>query len=109
MVLASDASLAVWAGTVGVGLSMASIFPLMLALAGRRISITGRITGWLLVGAGAGGMTLPWLIGQLFESVGPRATMPAILIDLAIAASVFGVLTLHGEGGRTTRTRGDWR
>jgi hypothetical protein len=75
----------------------------MLAFAGRHISITGRITGWLFVTAGAGGMTLPWLIGQLFESIGPRVTMPAILADLVIATVVFGRLIWYtqerAEGG----------
>ena len=69
-----DSSLALRVGTVGLGLSMASIFPTFLMLAGERMQITGTITGWFLVGSGAGSMLLPWLIGQFFESVGPRAT-----------------------------------
>jgi len=77
---------------------MASIFPMMLSFAERRMSITGRITGWFFVGASAGGMTLPWLIGQLFESVGPRITMSAILMDLIVATAAFGFLTLWVRG-----------
>ena len=48
----------------------------------RRMRITGRVTGWFFVGASVGGMTLPWVIGQFFESVGPRATIVILLIDL---------------------------
>jgi len=88
---------AVWLGTIGLGLSMASIFPMMLSFAEQRMSITGRITGWFLVGASAGGMSLPWLIGQLFELIGPHATMSVILADLIIATGVFGLLMLRGE------------
>jgi hypothetical protein len=37
-------------------------------------------------------MFLPWLIGQLFESVGPQITMIAILVDLIVAVGVLAVL-----------------
>lgn len=58
------------------------------------MTITGRVTGWFFVGASAGGMTLPWLIGQLFDSIGPRAMMFFILGDLVLAAGVLAVLML---------------
>jgi FHS family Na+ dependent glucose MFS transporter 1 len=97
MVVFRETPVAVWLGTLGVGFSMASIFPTMLSFAERRISITGRVTGWFFVGASAGGMILPWLIGQLFESIGPRVTMSAILVDLAVATAVFAALMLWAE------------
>ena len=86
---------AIWLGALGVGLSMASLFPTTLSLAERRMTITGQVTGWFLVGASAGGMFLPWLIGQLFESIGPRVTMSAIIIDLVVAVGVFAALILY--------------
>jgi FHS family Na+ dependent glucose MFS transporter 1 len=97
MVLFREASLAVWLGTVGVGFSMASIFPMMLSFAERRMAITGRITGWFFVGASVGGMSLPWLIGQLFESMGPHVTMSAILTDLVVATATFGSLMVWAQ------------
>lgn len=102
MVLWGDARLALWLGTVGVGLSMASIFPTMISFGERRMPITGQITGWFFVGGSLGGMTLPWLIGQLFESIGPRATMSTILVDLALATVTFGALMLvaRAQDGR---------
>ncbi len=90
-----DSLIAVWLGTFGLGFSMASVFPTMLSLAERRITITGRVTGWFFVGASAGGMTLPWLIGQWFETIGPRVTILIILVDLIIAVGVFTVLILY--------------
>jgi FHS family Na+ dependent glucose MFS transporter 1 len=83
---------AVWVGTLGIGASMASIFPTTLSLAERRMSITGQVTGWFFVGGSLGSMTLPWLIGQLFESIGPRVTMVAIFIDLLVAVAIFILL-----------------
>lgn len=87
-----DSVSALWVGTLGLGLFMASIFPITLTLVGRHMTMTGQVMGWFLVGAGLGGMFLPWLIGQLFEQVGPQVTMIAITIDLIIAFAVYILL-----------------
>jgi FHS family Na+ dependent glucose MFS transporter 1 len=86
---------ATWLGTLGLGLSMASVFPTTLSLAERQIRLTGRVTRWFFVGGSAGGMSLPWMIGQLFESIGPRVTMFAIMIDLILAVVVFSAIMLY--------------
>jgi FHS family Na+ dependent glucose MFS transporter 1 len=72
--------LALWIGTVVLGLAMASVFATAMALAEKRLGLTGSITGWFLVGGGIGGMFFPWFIGQLFERIGPRITMPVLII-----------------------------
>jgi len=79
-------------GSFVFGFSMASIFPTLITFAGSLMAITGKVTGWFLVGASAGGMTVPWLIGQLFEPVGPQITMLIIMADMLIALLVFAVL-----------------
>lgn len=84
---ASD--LGVWVGAIGLGFCMASIFPTMLAFAGRRMAVSGAMMRWFFVGTGAGGMSLPWLCGLLFEGLGPRSVMAAILADIALALVVF--------------------
>jgi FHS family Na+ dependent glucose MFS transporter 1 len=83
---------AVWLGSAGTGLFMASIFPTAITLAGRYLRINGSITGWFFVGASGGGMFLPWLIGQLFEPVGPQVSMIVILLALVLALVEFSVL-----------------
>jgi fucose permease len=87
--------LVVWAGTLSTGLFLASIFPTLISFAERRMAITGRVTRWLFVGSGAGGMLLPWLIGQLFETYGPRVTMLVILSSLLLALLVFAIIWLY--------------
>ena len=77
-----DSSPALWVGTIGLGISMASIFPTLIMLAGERMQITGTITGRFLVGSGAGSMLLPWLIGQVFVLTGPQAMTTVLLITL---------------------------
>lgn len=92
ILLWSGSAVALWLGTLGLGAFMASIFPTAITLAERRLRITGRITGWFLAGSSVGAMSLPWIIGQLFTTVGPTATMSVILFDLAAALGVFAVL-----------------
>ncbi len=92
-----DSLVAVWIGTIGIGLSMASIFPTALSLAERRMILTGKVTGWFFVGAAAGAMILPWLVGQLFEPVGPQILLYLLILDLLIAVLVFGVLILYSS------------
>lgn len=88
---------AIWVGTLGIGMSMASIFPLTLSLAGRRMAITGQITGWFFVGGSLGAMSVPWLIGQFFEQSGPISTMLIIGLDLLVAVAVFIVMLVYSK------------
>jgi FHS family Na+ dependent glucose MFS transporter 1 len=99
MLIWSGSVVALWVGSLGLGVSMASVFPTAITLAERRVRITGQVTAWLLVGASIGGMLLPWMIGQLFESVGPAVTMTAILADLVLALGVFGALMATSRRG----------
>lgn len=92
ILVGGQAQIAVWTGTFLVGLGLASVFPTVLTLAERRMTITGRVTSAFFVGANVGAMTLPWLIGQLFTAIGPQTTMMAILVDLLLALLILAVL-----------------
>jgi FHS family Na+ dependent glucose MFS transporter 1 len=95
LLLGSGSTQATWLGACGLGLSMASVFPMLISLAERRLTISGRVTGWFLAGASVGSMTLPWLIGQVFEPLGPRSAMWAVGADLLVALVVLALLMLH--------------
>ncbi len=91
---------AIWVGTFGAGLFMASMFPTMLTYAERRLAISGQITGLFLVAAAAGGMTFPWLVGQLFTDVGPRiAILMAFAAILAATIVFIAVLRMAAAPG----------
>jgi len=94
IMLWKESSAALWVGTFGLGISMASIFPTFILLAGERMNITGTITGWFLVGSGAGSMLLPWFIGQIFAFTGPQAMTTVLLVD--IVALVIVLLVFIG-------------
>ena len=97
LLLWRDSNTALWIGTFGLGLSMASMFPTFILLAGERMQITGTITGWFLVGSGAGSMLLPWLIGQIFAFTGPQAMTTVLLVDIL---AILLVLSLFVAGKR---------
>ncbi|MEJ2304732.1 MAG: MFS transporter [Anaerolineales bacterium] len=90
-----DSVPALWTGTIGVGLFMASVFPTMIVLAGERMHVTGAVTGWFLVGGGAGGMILPWVIGQAFVGIGAIA-MPVLVLG-TLALNLFVITLLNAK------------
>ncbi len=94
-----------WIGTFGTGFAMASIFPTLLSLAESRLHITGKVNSLFFVGASSGSMALPWLIGQLFEPVGPRIAMVAIIVAMTLALITF--ISLVGYSNRILKTPGN--
>jgi fucose permease len=76
---------------------MASIFPTTLSFAGRRMKMTGQVTGWLVVAASAGSMLIPLVIGQAFRSVGPRVVMIVTTTTLLAAVGVLACVIRNSE------------
>jgi FHS family Na+ dependent glucose MFS transporter 1 len=116
IVLWRDSAEALWVGAFGMGLSMASIIPVTMSLAERRMTITGLTTGWFFAGSSVGIMTLPWLMGQLFESISPFAAIIAVGIAILAATGVLVALLsysgrsaagLDGGSGAQRRAKGD--
>ncbi|HSV85920.1 MAG TPA: MFS transporter, partial [Levilinea sp.] len=95
ILFAPNPGVSIWIGTVIIGLSIASVFPTLISFAEHRMALSGKITSYFFVGASLGGMTIPWLIGQLFETVGPRFTMVALLVDVLLALGVYAALIVY--------------
>lgn len=92
ILLAPKSLIGVWIGTLGLGLAMASIFPTALAFIGQRMRMTGQVTGLLFVGASAGAMIIPYVIGQTIKNLGPTPMIVILLSELAAAMLVlFGI------------------
>ncbi len=95
LILARPDSLEVlWVATLLCGFSMASVFPVALAFLQRRIPVTGRVTGYFLVGGMGGAIVSPWLIGALIESLGVGVLMTVIAVDLVVTGLVLTWLLL---------------
>jgi MFS transporter, FHS family, Na+ dependent glucose transporter 1 len=89
--------LVVWIGTIATGLFMASIFPTALAFAERRVTLTGRVTGWFFTGGSAGAMGLPWLVGHMFAVRGPQSFIFLVFADLTLALILLAILILSNS------------
>lgn len=92
LVLFGTGPVMLWIGAILMGLSMASFFPVLLTFAGRRMALTGQITSYFFTAGSLGAMTIPWLIGQLFETLGPPVVMQIVFSAIVVMCGVFGVL-----------------
>ncbi|MCD4753182.1 MAG: MFS transporter [Anaerolineaceae bacterium] len=92
---------ALWIGTILLGFSMASIFPLTFVLAERLMDVSGRISSYLMLGASSGSLIFPWLLGQIFEFVGPRSIMVTLFIAMLLDLGIFALLTISITRSKT--------
>lgn len=73
------------------GLSLGAVFPVMIALAGRRFPQASGTAAGLVAGAGAcGGFMVPWLAGV----VGDRSGMGAALLTVALFTGMISLSAL---------------
>jgi MFS transporter, FHS family, Na+ dependent glucose transporter 1 len=86
-----------WLTTILGGIAVAPIFATALSLAGSRMPISGRATGWFFVGSSTGGMTIPWIMGQLFESVSPTAVFWVILVDVLLGVGIWIAIRMSSK------------
>jgi len=92
---------ALWIGTILLGLSMASIFPLTFVLAEHLMDVSGRISSYLMLGASSGSLIFPWLLGQFFEFIGPRSIMVTLFIAMLFDLGIFALLTISITRSKT--------
>jgi FHS family Na+ dependent glucose MFS transporter 1 len=88
---------ALWIGTFGFGLSLASFYASAINFTERRIPITGQVTSYLLVGSVVGEMILPWLIGQLFDSIGPVGLMLTMGVNVVLSLVLLAVTLAYAR------------
>ncbi|MGB9357371.1 MAG: MFS transporter [Acidimicrobiia bacterium] len=106
IVLLPDWSPALWLGTIGFGVSIASVFASGMNYTEERMPITSGVTSLLIVGAGLGSMTLPWVVGRAFDARGPEMLIYLVGITIAGAFVVFGAIDMlskrrgYGSTGR---------
>lgn len=83
----------VWTGTIVFGLAIAPLYPTMLAFVGDHVPLSGTATSWFVAASAIGGLTLPWMIGVLFDHLGPGAMPTTVLI--ATVACIAWVLVIR--------------
>jgi fucose permease len=88
-------------GTITLGLSMASIFPLVFALAEEVMDVTGRISSTLFIGASTGSIIFPLVMGKMIESINPINVMVMLLGMTIVDVVIFGFLYLSIRRNKT--------
>ncbi len=90
---------ALWVGTVIFGVSLASIFASCINYVSEVMPITSQVTAAFLIGASVGSMVLPWLVGRLFDPLGPEAMV--YVVGGAILAALGTFALIRGHVSRT--------
>ena len=98
ILIATQSTMMLMVGAIVLGLSYASIFPTTLAIAGDAYQkMAGTVFGLVFAIALVGGMTFPWAVGRVAETLNVRAGMMVPL---------FGALGICGMAWRIKR---GWR
>ncbi|MCG3161494.1 MAG: hypothetical protein JMDDDDMK_02677 [Acidobacteria bacterium] len=90
-----------WFGAIGLGLAVAPVFPNMFGLAQRMLGLSGKVTGFFLVGSSAGSMFWPWLTGQFFKSHGPQMMAWVVVLNLLGALAALALLVSRPSHAET--------
>ena len=98
ILIATQSTMMLMVGAIVLGLSYAGVFPTALAIAGDAYQkMAGTVFGLLFAIALVGGMTFPWAMGQIADSMNVRAGMTVPL---------FGAL---GICGLAWRIKNGWK
>ena len=88
----ADSRVILWAAALAVGLFMAPVYPSGFTLAVQGLKLTALASSIILLGDSLGGMILPWLVGRVFDSVGPRAMVYLVTVSLICDVLAFVAL-----------------
>ena len=89
LLLWPDSLTALTFGTAGLGLFLASTFPVLMAFVGKHLRLTGQINGALFAVTAVGAMLVPWLMGLMFDTRGGSAMMWVVLGAVALGLLTF--------------------
>jgi len=92
-----ESPVALWIGTIGFGIAIASMFANSMNFAEERMPITSRVTATFLVGGSLGSTVLPLVVGQLYEPRGPETMMQVTGATLLAALLLFGVIQVYSR------------
>ena len=63
----------------------------MMAFADSHLAMNGRNTSMLIGASGVGGLFLPFLLGQLFDHIGPHS-LPPVIVVMAVLTSLLALV-----------------
>jgi fucose permease len=84
LIAARGSGAPVWIATVLFAVGLSPQFASMLAFASEHLPLTGSATSGFFAAAAVGGLTVPWVIGQLLSGVG-TGTFPVVMLVGGVA------------------------
>ena len=78
-----------WAGTIGMGVFMATIFSTLLVYAEKQMHLSGKKTSIFFSATSVGGMLLPWFSGQFFTLFSPHSVKGVVMFSLVCGYGLF--------------------
>jgi len=91
-------SISLWVGTTTFGLCLSNIFPTSVSMAESYFRLTGTITCFFVVCSGLGEMTIPLVIGKLFDVIGPVSFLIISSILCITSVGIYLAVIINGRG-----------
>ena len=93
--LLPDSTVALWIGTIGFGMAIASVFASCINYTQERMPMSSHVMAIYFIGGSLGSMTLPWLIGQVFDTRGPETMLWVVGGAILGALAIFAWIQVH--------------
>ena len=87
--------LALWVSVLSLALFLGPTIPNLFSLAERLGLASGKTTGLLVASTGGGGLTIPFLVSQLFDHLGPQVLPIVQFLSLLIALILYIYFLYH--------------
>ncbi len=94
LIAARGSGAPVWIATVLFAVGLSPQFASMLAFASEHLPLTGSATSGFFAAAAVGGLTVPWVIGQLLSGVG-TGTFPVVMLVGGVAVLAWVLVLQH--------------
>ena len=93
--LLPDSTVALWIGTIGFGMAIASVLASCVNYTQERMPMASHVMAIFFIGASLGSMSLPWVIGQFFDSRGPETMIWVVGGAIVAGLVVFAWIQAH--------------
>jgi len=87
----------VWVVSIGLGFSLSSVFPTLMALSETRMKVTGSVTSMFFLGVSLGGIFMPMILGQIFDYIGSYYIMVALFATACLGLIVLSSVLLASK------------
>jgi FHS family Na+ dependent glucose MFS transporter 1 len=86
---APGSSAVLWIGAIALGFCLAPVYATGFTLAGQSVTLSAQVSAVILLGDSLGGMLLPWLVGAVIDSSGPRVLVYLVFGSLLLCTLAF--------------------